>query len=280
MAESKTEQRAHDHAAKQDDLLWTTKLAASQSQALAGRLLPSLKSRVAGILDDRFEKFFKAVSDEALGQKAGSVEQRLAGEPANRDDRTQANVQRTQDAVTLVRGAFDAAIGEAQKFSPSTAGTESRDNRERPATPQQISRRQAHAKDLAKLVDSAQRSWVTFAAQLIGANLKRLGVEPSELDDIRLHLIREGAASYEELKKLTRLPDSLDPAAELKAVEDIKTLMLAYVVQATQEQILEDLESDLEKEPLGFSKPLLNRFSGIPEREIDQAKLLELAQAI
>mgnify|MGYP006275246861 CR=1 FL=1 len=280
MAESKIEQRAEAHAAQQDDLLWTRKLAAGPSQALTGRLLPSLKSRVASLLDERFEKFFKTVSEEAAGRKQGSVEQRVRAERDLRQEQAAQNTDRTQNAVTQIKGAFDAAIVEAQRFSPTAAGTESRDNRERPTTPQQLSRRQEHAKELAKLVDTAQRSWVTFAAQLIGANLKRLGVEPSELDDIRLFLIREGAASYEELKRLTRLPDSLDPAAELKALEDVRTLMLAYVVQATQEQILADLESESEVEPLGFPKPLVNRFAGIPEREIDQEKLLELAQTI
>lgn len=280
MAENKVEQRAQEHSAQQDDLLWTSKLAAGQSQAMAGRLMPSLKSRIAGILDERFERFFKSVEKQAAGGKEGSQQQILGADAATRESRVQAQAAKTQDAVTLVRGAFEAALNEGPRFSPRAASTESRDLRERVPTEQQTSRRQEHAQQLSKLAESAQRSWVVFAAQLIGANLKRLGVEPSELDDIRLHLIREGAASYDELKKLTRLPDSLDQATELKALEDIKTLMLAYVVQATQEQILNDLELGEDKEPLGFSKAMINRFSDIPERDVDPSKLLELGLAI
>lgn len=281
MAETKIEQRSQEHAAKQDDLLWTSKLAAGQTQALAGRLMPTLKSRIAGILDERFERFFKSVEEQAAGAKDGSTFKGTGTETSTKETRAQqSQASKTQDAVTLVRGAFDAALSEAPRFSPQAAGAESRDNRERPPTQQQVSRKQAHAQQLARIAQSAQQSWVIFAAQLIGANLKRLGLEPSELDDIRLFLIRQGAASYNELKKLTRLPDSLDPAAELKALEDIKTLMLAYVVQATQEQILSDLELNDEKEPIGFPKPIVNRFSDIPEKEVDPSKLLELGLAL
>jgi hypothetical protein len=76
------------------------------------------------------------------------------------------------------------------------------------------------------------------------------------------------------------LPDSLDPAAELKALEDIKTLMLAYVVQATQEQILADLEKGEELEPIELPKTVSSRFLEIPEIDVDPSKLLELGLGV
>ena len=286
MADSKIEHK-RDHqqqdAAVRDDLLWTNKLAASQLQALSGRVMPTLKSRLAGVLDEKFEQFFKNLADKGLVKDLGAVGQRVPSDPANRDDFKPKTQERTQQAVTLVRSVFDQAIGEADRFSPRAAGTESRDERPRqPATTARAAESKVshQQQQIARAAEVSQRSWITFASQLIGANLKRLGVEPSELDDIRLYLIRQGAASYEELKKLTRLPDSLDPAAELKALEDIKTLMLAYVVQATQEQILADLEKGEDLEPIELPKTVSSRFLEIPEIDVDPSKLLELGLGV
>jgi len=275
-AQHKSEQRK-EQAAKQDDLLWTQRLAVSPGQALSGRGMPTLKSRIAGLLDERFDKLFKSVEASKLAKKEGSIQQRLKGEPANRADPKPQATPRTQQAITGVKGAFNEALAQADRFSPRAPDAESRDNTTRRATPQQVARQKAVQQQITRAADASRQSWIVFASQLIGANLKRLGVEPSELDDIRLFLIREGAASYAELKKLTRLPDSLDPAAELKALEDIKVLMMAYVVQATQEQILAELETEEEaKDPLGLPTTVANRFADIPEVEVDPSKLLEL----
>lgn len=280
--EQKREHQQHD-AAVRDDLLWTNKLAASQSQALSGRVMPTLKSRVSGVIDERFEQFLKKLEDKGLLKGAQATAQRLPSDTANRPDLKLKADPGDGQGVTLVRGVFDRALGETSRFSPTAAGTESRDERPTRAADTE---RATHSKlsqaqqQIARAAEVSQRSWVVFASQLIGANLNRIGVSPSEIDDIRLFLIRQGAASYDELNKLTRLPDSLDPSAQLKALEDIKTLMLAYVVQATQEQILSDIETGNDKEPIELPKTTASRYLGIPEIDVDPNKLIEMGVGV
>jgi len=281
MADSKVEHKREEHAAHQDDLLWTTKLAASQSQALNGRRMPGLKSKIAGILDEKFERFFKTVERLEQRAKEGSIESRISTEPANRADRADRDLNsKMQAGIVEVTGTLGKALGEFQKgLASSPAGTESRDSSSRNSGANNSARQQQAAQrarqQLARATE-VQRSWVALTAQILGVNLKRLGVAPSELDDIRLHLIREGALSYERLKELTRLPDSLDPSSELKVLEDIKVLMMAYVVQTTQEQILEELDTEDDRGELGLPKTIANKLLDIPEIDVDPNKLIEL----
>jgi hypothetical protein len=50
--------------------------------------------------------------------------------------------------------------------------------------------------------------------------------------DLQVDLIRQLAASYEKLGMLTRLPDSVSEARELKVVDDIRTMALVYVTRS------------------------------------------------
>ena len=280
--EHKHDQQAHNSAVA-DDLLWTTKLS-TPSQALNSRSLPSLKSRIATILEERFEKFYSALKAQ---DKLGSLERvgtLINPEQSARAERQVPPKESILAGAALVKGAFDAGLSEAQRLSPTmapaTAVIEAQNNQARSATPQPSARRDIQ-QQVSRSAEVAQHSWVVFASQLIGANLKRLGLEPSEIDDIRLQLVREGAASYEELKRLTRLPDSLDPATEAKILEDIRVMMLGYFAHTLQERILEDIENGVEvTTALTIPGSIANRLLGIPEIDIEPSKLVEMANAI
>ena len=280
--EHKHDQQAHNSAVA-DDLLWTTKLS-TPSQALNSRSLPSLKSRIATILEERFEKFYSALKAQ---DKLGSLERvgtLINPEQSARAERQVQPKESILAGAALVKGAFDAGLSEAQRLSPTmapaTAVIESQNNQARSATPQPSARRDIQ-QQASRSAEVAQHSWVVFASQLIGANLKRLGLEPSEIDDIRLQLVREGAASYEELKRLTRLPDSLDPATEAKILEDIRVMMLGYFAHTLQERIMEDIENGVEvTTALTIPGSIANRLLAIPEIDIDPSKLFEMANAI
>ena len=280
--EHKHDQQAHNSAVA-DDLLWTNKLT-TPSQALNSRSLPSLKSRIATILEERFEKFYSALKAQ---DKLGSLERvgtLINPEQSERAERQVPPKESILAGAALVKGAFDAGLSEAQRLSPTTAPAtaviESQNNQARSATPQPSARRDIQ-QQASRSAEVAQHSWVVFASQLIGANLKRLGLEPSEIDDIRLQLVREGAASYEELKRLTRLPDSLDPATEAKILEDIRVMMLGYFAHTLQERIMEDIENGVEvTTALTIPGSIANRLLAIPEIDIDPSKLFEMANAI
>ena len=280
--EHKHDQQAHNSAVA-DDLLWTTKLS-TPSQALNSRSLPSLKSRIATILEERFEKFYSALKAQ---DKLGSLERvgtLINPEQSERAERQVPPKESILAGAALVKGAFDAGLSEAQRLSPTmapaTAVIEAQNNQARSATPQPSLRRDIQ-QQASRSAEVVQQSWVVFASQLIGANLKRLGLEPSEIDDIRLQLVREGAASYEELKRLTRLPDSLDPATEAKILEDIRVMMLGYFAHTLQERILEDIENGVEvTTALTIPGSISNRLLGIPEIDIEPSKLVEMANAI
>ena len=280
--EHKHDQQAHNSAVA-DDLLWTTKLS-TPSQALNSRSLPSLKSRIATILEERFEKFYSALKAQ---DKLGSLERvgtLINPEQSERAERQVPPKESILAGAALVKGAFDAGLSEAQRLSPTmapaTAVIESQNNQARSATPQPSARRDIQ-QQASRSAEVAQHSWVIFASQLIGANLKRLGLEPSEIDDIRLQLVREGAASYEELKRLTRLPDSLDPATEAKILEDIRVMMLGYFAHTLQERIMADMQNGIEvNTALAIPGSIANRLLGIPEIDIDPSKLIEMANAI
>lgn len=279
--EHKHDQQAHNSAVA-DDLLWTTKLS-TPSQALNSRSLPSLKSRIATILEERFEKFYSALKAQ---DKLGSLERvgtLINPEQSARTERQVPPKESILAGAALVKGAFDAGLSEAQRLSPTTAPAtaviESQNNQARSATPQPSARRDIQ-QQASRSAEVAQHSWVVFASQLIGANLKRLGLEPSEIDDIRLQLVREGAASYEELKRLTRLPDSLDPATEAKILEDIRVMMLGYFAHTLQERIMEDIENGVGvTTALAIPGSIANRLLGIPEIDIEPSKLVEMANA-
>lgn len=76
---------------------------------------------------------------------------------------------------------------------------------------------------------SSNINWVFLLSMLLKTDLKRLGLEPDEFNDIRVLLIKNEAQKYDELKRLSCLPDSLSPEALTKIFDDIRTMAAGYV---------------------------------------------------
>jgi hypothetical protein len=118
---------------------------------------------------------------------------------------------------------------------------------------------------------------VVLLSQLLNADLKRLGVEPDELDDIRMLLIRGEAARYDKLQLLSRLPDSLAPEATTKVLEDLRTMAMAYVFFVMNERLKEQSEEErANQRPFELPHSLRNAFKGIPEIDFAPEEILKV----
>jgi hypothetical protein len=133
----------------------------------------------------------------------------------------------------------------------------------------------------------AGNRWIDVLWQFISAQQKRvvdpdrLGIEPSERMDIQVELIRQVAASYEKLGMLTRAPDSLSEARELKIVDDIRTMALVYVTRslmdvASPSQIAGDDDENARKEKraIEFPRSVISPYEGIEPIDFDPIDLL------
>ncbi len=122
----------------------------------------------------------------------------------------------------------------------------------------------------------SQPSWVWMLSQLLQADLKRLGVEPDEFDDIRILLIKNEATQFEKLELLSRLPDSLSPDSVTKIFEDIRTMAAGYVAFVLLGRVKaqadrgEDVKQ-LPEVPRSVSSP----FFGIPVIDFDPEDILK-----
>jgi hypothetical protein len=134
----------------------------------------------------------------------------------------------------------------------------------------------------------AGNRWIDVLWQFIAAHQKRvvdperLGIEPSERMDIQVDLIRQLAASYEKLGMLTRLPDSLSEARELKVVDDIRTMALVYVTRslmdvASPSEIAGDDDHgnpSKKRKAIEFPRSVISPYEGIAPIEFDPMELL------
>jgi hypothetical protein len=132
-------------------------------------------------------------------------------------------------------------------------------------------------KDPAK--EQSQPSWVWMLSQLLKTDLKRLGLEPDELDDIRILLIKNEATQFDKLQLLSRLPDSLAPEAVTKIFEDIRTMAAGYVAFVLVERAKsrqnqgDEPEEDL-KQLAEVPRSLSSPFFGIPIIDFDPEDIL------
>jgi len=100
--------------------------------------------------------------------------------------------------------------------------------------------------------------------------------------DIQVELIRQVAASYEKLGMLTRAPDSLSEARELKVVDDIRTMALVYVTRslmdvASPSEIAVDDEDEnarKKKRAIEFPRSVISPYEGIEPIDFDPIDLL------
>lgn len=125
-------------------------------------------------------------------------------------------------------------------------------------------------------IEQAQPSWVWLLSQLLQTDLKRLGLEPDEFDDIRILLIKNEATQFEKMQLLSRLPDSLSPEAVTKIFEDIRTMAAGYIAFVLVERVKSEVQAghevkQLPEVPRSVSSP----FFGIPLIDFDPEDILK-----
>jgi hypothetical protein len=261
---------AHTDRAKQDDLLWTTR------QVLQQRVMPTPKTAIGAVLDERFASLFDSLRERQRGDKQQEGA-KLGGQGAESQDRAAASqdigglsagtqAQGVEQPPTLLTSAVDSVPTFAPTDLPQFAVREDAPQFISPSQqPQSVEPNQ----DVLRAPSVAPPSWVWIASQALGANLKRLGFEPSELDDIRVSLIRVLAADFPKLKLLTKLPSSLSPAAPEKVIDDIRVMALAYMMNELLAKSVKDLEEQEEqeenqKQDLEIPRSVSNRYKDIP----------------
>lgn len=241
----------HDHSAKQDDMLWTTK------QALQQRAMPMPKSAVGTLLDKRFSTLFSSLRSEkrdgAKGESRDSESQgaQLAGRTS--EDAPQLKVAdaprmaAVEESIALAAPTMAPLEVAPSMSAPQFVATNDDAPQFRdPSGPQNGA--QQRSQEVLRAPEVAPPSWVWVASQALGANLKRLGFEPSELDDIRVSLIRVLASEFPKLKLLTKLPSSLSPSAPEKVIDDIRVMALAHMMNELLAKSVKDLEKEQEEQ--------------------------------
>jgi hypothetical protein len=128
----------------------------------------------------------------------------------------------------------------------------------------------------AQSTQAAQTQWVWMLSQLIRTDLKRLGFEPDELNDIRILLIKKEAGEFDKLKLLSHLPDSLSPDAQAKIFEDIRTMAAGYVAFVMIERVKADVEKgEGVKQIPDVPRSIGNAFYDIPMIDFDPEEILK-----
>lgn len=241
----------HDQRAKQDDLLWTTR------QALQQRAMPMPKSAVGNILDKRFATLFSSLrSEKRDGAKSESSGGEREGEGAQLAGRTSEDAPQLKPAdAPRTTGLEESPAMAAPAMAPLEVTTSidapqfvaASDDAPQFRDPVSQQSGTQPGQEVLRAPEVAPPSWVWVASQALGANLKRLGFEPSELDDIRVSLIRVLAAEFPKLKLLTKLPSSLSPSAPEKVIDDIRVMALAHMMNELLAKSVKDLEKEQEE---------------------------------
>lgn len=128
----------------------------------------------------------------------------------------------------------------------------------------------------AAINQSNQVNWVWMLSMVLKTDLKRLGLEPDEFDDIRIFLIKSEAKKFDKLELLSRLPDSLSPEAITKIFEDIRTMAAGYVAFVLIERVKSDLERGEEvKQMPEVPRSVSDCFYGIPMIDFEPEDVLK-----
>lgn len=103
--------------------------------------------------------------------------------------------------------------------------------------------------------------------------------------DLQIELVRDIARQYPPLKTLTRLPDSLDPAAPCKIVDDVRSMALAFMLNEVVLRTMKEVqrakeEGRSEREAHGLPKlsiprSITARYVGIPAIEYGPLDLVD-----
>ncbi len=240
-----------------------------QQRMMALRVIAPPKSRIGEVLEERFAELYEKLGDSV--------------DPAKRRELTAAN----QDRLSKETESFEqgAAIGlgaqstgqelaQSQVISMGSSTMRAGPGVAEIPVPRGPSLVGVDTTTSPRL-EPAQVSWTWVLSQLLRKNLKRLGLEPDELDDIRVFLIKTEAAKYEKLELLSRLPDSLSPEAVTKIFEDIRTMAAGYIAYVVIERVKSQVEEEGElKQMPELPRSVVSPFYGIETLEFDPEEVL------
>jgi len=291
MEQNKAQQH-HQHeqqhnAAHRDDLTWTQYI----TNLAANKLAPP-KSQTSKVLED----FLTRLSEELYVKGEGRIRERLQGSDgdAAKDPASQSReVAKEGSAPQNGLGAANVDLTGAEQAlarppqAPGVTLTTAEMERLSFTGNQEVVRPTGPVQQLHNEMIAGNR-WIDVLWQFIAAQQKRvvdperLGIEPSERMDIQVELIRQVAASYEKLGMLTRAPDSLSEARELKVVDDIRTMALVYVTRslmdvASPSEIAGDEDDEnarKKKRAIEFPRSVISPYEGIEPIDFDPIDLL------
>lgn len=240
---------------------------------LALRVIAPPRSRLGSILEERFSELY-----ERLGEKI---------DPAKRRELTAANQDRVIDPSVKEDPTQSASIGglgikpgvvdgnAATQLAPG--GARLSDRGASIEIVPRIPKADTVAQEKVTPQPSAaqQTPWIWVLSQLLKTDLKRLGLEPDELNDIRVFLIKSEAAKYDKLELLSRLPDSLSPEAKTKIFEDIRTLAAGYIAFVMIERVKSQVEKGEEvKQIPELPRSVVSPFYDVKSIEFDPEEVL------
>jgi hypothetical protein len=291
MEQNKTHQH-HQHeqqhdAALRDDLTWTQYI----TNLAANKLAPP-KSQTSKVLED----FLTRLSEELYVKGEGRVRERLRGGDGDTStdpelQSREAGKEGTAPQNGLVSANVDLTGAEQvlsqQRLAPEVNVATAKMETFSFAGNQEVARPAGPVQQLHNEIIAGNR-WIDVLWQFIAAHQKRvvdperLGIEPSERMDIQVELIRQIAASYEKLGMLTRPPDSLSEARELKVVDDIRTMALVYVTRslmdvASPSEIAGDDDDESarkKRRAIEFPRSVVSPYEGISPIDFDPMELL------
>jgi hypothetical protein len=264
---------------------------------LALRVIAPPKSRLGQLIEERLAQLYNELGEEIDPAKRGS--RMLAGQ-AQQEDRTAANTDIAGDGAAAISAANsmpqtsalelgntslaqsadfqDRTQTQATEVESGTAAQASETTVTSTDTGVQLQRARMRQSAATQLSQSGQINWVWMLSQLLKTDLKRLGLEPDEFDDIRVFLIKNEARKFDKLELLSRLPDSLSPEAVTKIFEDIRTMAAGYVAFVMVERAKSDLENGEElKQMPEVPRSVGGAFYGIPMIDFDPEEALKKA---
>jgi hypothetical protein len=274
----------HHHVEERDDMqhIQTQRL-------LALRVIAPPKSRLGQLIEERLAQLYDKLGEDldpamrnARAKLGGAAQQdRMASNTDTAADSAEAisGPNRGQQTSALALGNNGLAQAQDLGLSQGTAREAERSPSDRAVTARdtaQLQRSRFRQSKATEISQSGQVNWVWMLSQLLQTDLKRLGLEPDEFDDIRVFLIKNEARKFDKLELLSRLPDSLSPEALTKIFEDIRTMAAGYVAFVLVDRTRADLENGEELKqmphvPRSISGPVF----GIPLVDFDPTEALK-----
>jgi hypothetical protein len=240
-----------------------------QQRMMALRVIAPPKSRVGEVLEERFAELYEKLGDSLDPAKRRGLTAANQDQPIKETD----SFEQTA-AIGLGAQVSTQDLAQAQVISSGPATMRSSPGATEipvPKVPSLSSERMRSAEQ----VQAPQLSWTWILSQLLRKNLKRLGLEPDEMDDIRVLLIKTEASKYEKLELLSRLPDSLSPEAVTKIFEDIRTMAAGYIAYVVVERVKSQVEEEGElKQMPELPRSVVSPFYGIETLEFDPEEVL------